>query len=188
MSYFAPQIPLMEKLYGSPEELSYTQTVTPQEYDRISGSMKHGRAHDITLYIKKDGGYIFTAKHLYPPGLFRAPSGGVRPGENFEDGAKREALEETGTDISLLKYILRIKVRFVNESKTIDWTSHIFSAEYIKGEIEPHDKREIREARLIYPDEIPGFIEKMRETRIGGLNYRAFLTGVVKKRLDSSSD
>ena len=186
MSYFAPQTPLMESSYGLPEELGYTQPVTPREYDRIFASMKHGRAHDITLYIGKDGGYIFTAKHFYPPGLYRAPSGGVKPGENFEDGAKREALEETGAEIKLLKYILRIKVRFENESKYIDWTSHIFTAEYIKGEIEPHDKHEIKEERLIYPDEIPGFISKMKATGIGGLNYRAFLTGEVKKRLDNT--
>lgn len=184
MSYLDPQIPQMEKLSGSPEELEYIQPVTPQEYDRIASSMKHGRAHDITLYIKKDGGYIFIAKHIYPPGLYRAPSGGVKPGEYFEDGAKREALEETGTEIRLLKYILRIKVRFENESRRIDWTSHIFSAEYMKGEIEPRDKNEIKETRLIYPEEIPGFIEIMKKVDIGGLNYRAFLTQEMMKRLD----
>jgi ADP-ribose pyrophosphatase YjhB (NUDIX family) len=175
----------MEKIYGSPDELDYTQPVTPREYERIRGSMKNGRAHDITLYIQKDGGYIFIAKHIYPPGLYRAPSGGVRPGESFEDGAKREALEETGTDIRLLRYFLRIRVRFESQSRRIDWTSHVFLAEHIKGDIESRDKGEIREARLIYPDEIPAFIEKMRGLDIGGMNYRAFLTEEVKKRLDS---
>jgi len=185
LNFLAPQIPRMEKLYGSPDELGYVQTVTPYEFERIARSMKNDRAHDITLYIRKDHGYIFIAKHFYPPGLYRAPSGGARPDENFEDGARREGREETGTDIELIKYIMRIKVRFENESDRIDWTSHIFLADYIDGEIEPYDKREIKEARLIYPDEIPGFVEKMRETKIGGLNYRAFLTEEVSKRLNS---
>lgn len=185
MSYLLPQVPLMETEYGRPDELSYIQHVTPEEFRRIAGSMKNGRAHDITLYIKKDNGYIFIAKPFYPPGLFRAPSGGVKPGENYAEGACREALEETGVDIKLVKYILRINVRFENGPDLIDWTSHIFLADYIRGTIDPRDKREIKEARLIYPHQIPGFIEKMKETNIGGLNYRAFLTAEMSKRLDS---
>ena len=78
---------------------------------------------------------------------------------------------------------MRINVRFENESDRIDWTSHIFLADYIKGDIEPYDKREIKEARLIYPEQIHGFAKKMRDTKIGGLNYRAFLTEEVGKRL-----
>jgi len=184
MSYVAPQIPRMEKLYGHPDKATFVQPVTPEEYERIALSMKNDRAHDITLYIRKDDGYIFIAKHFYPPGLYRAPSGGVRLDEDFRDGALREAREETGADIELMKYIMRINVRFENEFDRIDWTSHIFLADYIRGDIEPYDKREIKEARLVYPDEIPGFAEKMRETKIGGLNYRAFLTEEVGKRLE----
>jgi ADP-ribose pyrophosphatase YjhB (NUDIX family) len=185
LSYLAPQVPGMEKEYGRPDELNYVQKVTPDEYDRIARSMKQGRSHDITLYIRKDGGYIFIAKPFYPPGLFRAPSGGVNPNEDYQAGARREALEETGADIKLVKYILRIRVRFENESDIIEWTSHIFLADYINGDIDPHDKREIKEARLIYPHQIPGFMEKMKETKIGGLNYRAFLTGEMSKRLEN---
>jgi ADP-ribose pyrophosphatase YjhB (NUDIX family) len=183
LSFISPQIPAMEKLYGRPEETAYIQPVTPEEYERIARSMKHDRSHDITLYIRKDQGYIFIAKPFYPPGLFRAPSGGVRPDESFEDGAKREALEETGTEIDLVKYLLRINVRFQKTPDYIDWTSHIFLAEYVRGDIDPKDKREIKEARLITPDQIPGFAQKMRETRIGGLNYRAFLTEEVGRIL-----
>lgn len=183
MSFLAPQIPLMEKLYGRPDKIAFVQPVTPEEFERIARSMKNDRAHDITLYIKKDNGYIFIAKHFYPPGLYRAPSGGVGPGEDFQDGARREAREETGADIELIEYIMRINVRFENESDRIDWTSHIFLADYIKGDIEPYDKREIKEARLIYPEQIHGFAKKMRDTKIGGLNYRAFLTEEVGKRL-----
>ena len=183
MSYLAPQVPRMEKEYGRPDELSYLQKVTADEYERIARSMRDGRSHDITLYIRKDSGYIFIAKPFYPPGLFRAPSGGVKPDEDYEEGARREGLEETGTDIRLVNYIMRIKVRFEKSPDNIQWTSHIFMADYIKGKIEPLDKREIKEARLIFEHQIPGFIEKMKATGIGGLNYRAFLTTEMNKRL-----
>ncbi len=183
MSYIAPQVGSMEALYGKPEELSFVQAMTKRELSVVSGSMKNGRAHDITMYIKKNNGFIFIAKHFYPPGLFRAPSGGAVPNEHFEIAAKREALEETGTEIELEKYILRINVKFETEDEHINWVSHIFAADYISGDIKPRDVREIKEAKLIYPDEIPRFISAMRNSKISGLNYRAFLSEEANKRL-----
>ncbi len=173
----------MEMLYGKPDCLSTTQKMTAGELGVVRASMKEGRAHDITLYIKKGDGYIFIAKPFYPPGLFRAPAGGVRRGEDFESGAKREALEETGVDIELGKYILRINVRFQSPEKSIDWTSHIFTAQYRSGEIKPLDKEEIREAKVIHLHEIPRLKEMMLNSGSGGLIYRAYLTEESGKRL-----
>ena len=106
------------------------------------------------------------------------------PDEDFVDGARREAMEETGTEIELQKYLLRIGVRFIAAENHIDWISHIFLAEHVKGDIDPHDTREIREALLISPDQIPEFCELMRKTGVGGLNYRAFLTEEVGRILN----
>jgi 8-oxo-dGTP pyrophosphatase MutT (NUDIX family) len=145
--------------------------------------MRDGRAHDITLFIAKDDGYIFIAKPFYPPGLFRAPSGGVHPDEDFEAGAKREAIEETGVQIELVKYILRIEARFESSYDFIYWTTHIFTARYLSGNIEPQDKREISVARLVHLDEIPAFREIMLRDGRGGFRYRAFLTDEATRRL-----
>ncbi len=183
MSFVSAQTEQMEMRYGKPDYLNKTQKMTAEELAVVRASMKEGRAHDITLYIKKGDGYIFIAKPFYPPGLYRAPSGGVRRGEDFESGAKREALEETGVDIELEKYILRINVRFQSPEESLDWTSHIFTARYTGGEIEPLDRREIREAKLIYLHEIPRLQELMRSSGSGGLIYRAYLTEESVKRL-----
>lgn len=173
----------IEKLYGKPDCLSTTQRMTAEELAVVRASMKDGREHDVTLYIRKGDGYIFIAKPFYPPGLYRAPSGGVHRGEDFESGAKREALEETGVDIELERYILRINVRFRSPEESLDWASHIFTARYTGGEIEPGDKSEIREAKVVYLHEIPRLQEMMRNSGSGGLTYRAFLTEESAKRL-----
>lgn len=173
----------MERQFGIPDHLSTTQEMTPPQLDIVRASMKHGRSHDITLFIAKDNGYIFIAKPFYPAGLFRAPSGGVHPREDFIIGAKREALEETGAEITLNKYILRIAVRFFSGEAYIDWTSHIFTAAYLSGEIDPQDRHEISAARLVTLDEIPYFRELMLKSNLGGLRYRAFLTDEAIKRL-----
>lgn len=183
MNFMADQEKSMIALHGEPERLVTVQQVTPPELDTVRSSMKNGRAHDLTLYIRKDGGFIFIAKPFYPEGLFRAPSGGAKPGEDFDKAAGREALEETGVEIRLDRYLLRIDVRFQTDDDYIDWTSHIFLADYIGGEIRPRDTVEIKEARLIYPEQIPGIIDLMTRSGWGGMLYRAYLTRECYKRM-----
>jgi ADP-ribose pyrophosphatase YjhB (NUDIX family) len=183
VNYLQAQLDDMEGLFGRPDVVSKAQSMRPEELEVVRASMKDGRAHDITLYIEKDDGFIFIAKPFYPPGLYRAPSGGVKPGESFLDGARREAHEETGVSIELLKYFLRINVTFHSSSDSLDWVSHIFTARYTGGEIEPLDKAEIREARVVGRDEIPEMQEMMRNSGSSGLVYRAYLTEESLKRL-----
>jgi ADP-ribose pyrophosphatase YjhB (NUDIX family) len=173
----------MERRFGTPDRLSRIQPLAQSELDFIKSTVTGGRAHDITFFIARDDGYIFIAKPFYPPGLFRAPSGGVHPGEDFETGAKREAREETGVEIELEKYILRIAVRFQAPNDYFDWTTYIFTARYLSGNIDPQDKHEISAARLVRLDEIPCFREIMLSAGRGGFAYRAFLTDEAIKRL-----
>jgi 8-oxo-dGTP pyrophosphatase MutT (NUDIX family) len=183
VSYTDRVIVEMEDKYGVADEIFCTQDVDSHEFRRIHRSMSRGRTHDITLFVAKDNGFVFIAKHSYPEGLFRAPSGGLNKDEDFIVGAKREAFEETGLDIELERYVLRIRVRFQSSDGHIDWTSHVFMARHIAGAISPRDTYEIREARLVTLDEIPRFQEIMRKSNIGGFQYRAFLTDEVLKRL-----
>jgi 8-oxo-dGTP pyrophosphatase MutT (NUDIX family) len=164
-----------EENYGRPVHRTLDQTVSPEEYAIIAGSQKDGRAHDITLYIAHEGKIAVIAKPFYPPSLYRAPSGGLNPGESLEEGAQREAREETGLEISLTHYLLRTNVRFHEGDNTIDWQSHVFAAEAISAELAPTDTEEIREARWAAPEDFDGFCTLKRESGNGGLNYRAIL-------------
>lgn len=170
-----------EEKYGRPAHRTFDQTVTPEEYAIIAGSQKEGRSHDITLYIEHEGKIAVIAKPFYPPDLFRAPSGGLNPGESLEDGAQREAREETGLDISLTLYLLRTNIRFHEGDNTIDWQSHVFAAEAVSADLAPTDTKEIREARWATTDEFAGFCALKRESGNGGLNYRAILHEQVAK-------
>jgi ADP-ribose pyrophosphatase YjhB (NUDIX family) len=183
LTFLAEQVGEMESRFGTPDHLTRVQPTSQIDLERIRSTMVNGRAHDITIFISKDDGYIFIAKPFYPQGLYRAPSGGVHRGEDFEAGAKREAREETGVEVELERYILRIDVRFKSDDEYLDWTTHIFKAHYVSGEIDPLDKREIREARLIKSDEIPAFGEIMLSSGRGGFAYRAFLTEEALRRL-----
>lgn len=91
----------LEQKFGKPDEVSFACEMTEREFELVRASQKHGRAHDVTLFIIEDGRVVVISKPMYPPGAYRAPSGGIAAGESLEDGALREAYEETGLHISL---------------------------------------------------------------------------------------
>jgi 8-oxo-dGTP pyrophosphatase MutT (NUDIX family) len=166
----------IEQRFGIPRELSMSFPMNPSEFENLRDSMKDGRNSDVTLFIFKDNKIIVIAKPWYPKGLYRAPSGGLRPDEDLELCAIREAYEETGAKIELEKYILRIYVTFTSNENKVNWTSHVFTARYLSGDLKPVDTREIREVSLLSLDELVALKEKLLESDSGGLHYRAALT------------
>ncbi len=170
--------------YGKPNEATFRYDVSEKEHDLIKSSQKHGRNHDVTLYIRKDDKIAVIAKPFYPNGLYRAPSGGIHPGETFMDGLNREVGEEVGIKIAVDKFILRIAVTFVHEERIIEWRSFIFTADYISGDFSYTDKEEISEVRLAGWDEFKTFSKIMRRSDIGGLHYRAALHDKVAELID----
>lgn len=173
--------------YGQPVEESFSIPTTEKEYDRIKSSQKNGREHDVTLYIKKDDKFIVIAKHFYPPKMFRSMSGGINPGEDFESGAKREAMEETGCEIELKRFLLKTNVSFFIENdpdnREIIWHSFVFLADYVSGDFNFTDKHEIREVKLATLDDFESFKQIMLSLDLSGLHYRAALHDKVKELL-----
>ncbi|RKX25061.1 MAG: hypothetical protein DRP47_10425 [Candidatus Zixiibacteriota bacterium] len=173
----------MAARYGIPKAAGFVFPVSDKEYKRIRSSQKHGRKHDVTMYIFKDDQVIVIATPFYPPGMYRAPSGGLRPEESFKDGIARETFEETGCRIALEKFLLRTEVLFENAFGTIEWNSFVFQARYVGGDFEFTDHREIREVRLAHLEEFSGFAKIMRSMDIGSLHYRASLHEAIEPLL-----
>jgi 8-oxo-dGTP pyrophosphatase MutT (NUDIX family) len=176
-------VQLVADKYGYPPVISMNVPVSEDEYDFIRSTQKFGRCHDITLYIFKGNQVIVTAKHHYPQGLYRAPSGGLKPGEDFLEGTYREAMEETGCKIKLLKYILQVNAAFTFGRRYIPWRTHVFTARHVSGKIKPIDIREIREARLADMAEFDTYGKIIAGMESGGLHYRARLHNEVLKFL-----
>lgn len=176
----------IEGIYGRPVERSVRFEMDAREFNGLKKSQKNGRSHDVTLFIRKAGRFIVIAKHFYPPNLYRAPSGGINPGEDFVLGSKREAREETGCEIDLRQYIMRITVDFFHRSETVNWTSHIFLADYLSGELIPQDTHEIREVSLASPEDFSDHRKIMLASSVGGLHYRAYLQDEVLHELEET--
>ncbi len=176
---------MIEK-YGEPVRESFRIPLSDQEHAYIRSTQRRGRRHDVTLYIFKDDQLIVTAKHPYPPGLYRPPSGGCDPGEPIEDGAKREAHEETGCEIEIERFLMITNVEFYKRTDPddiIDWNSFVLKARYVSGDFNFTDTHEIREVRLASLDDFDEFERLAYDTGKGGLNYRAQLHRAVERVL-----
>jgi ADP-ribose pyrophosphatase YjhB (NUDIX family) len=166
----------LEQKYGVPRTLRTAYTMSQQGFDLLKWSMRNGRAHDVTLFISKKDKIAVIRKPSYPPGVYRPPSGGVERGEDFETGARREAYEETGLEIQLQKYLLRVYVDFSFEGETVFWTSHVFTAQAMGGHLQPVDTKEIAGARWASFNELKtNLLKALQQSESAGLKYRAEL-------------
>lgn len=180
----------LEEKYGKPLEVSMQHELRPFEFNVVKFSMRNGREHDVTMFIRKKDDpqkIAVIRKHFFPQGAYRAPSGAARPPENLEEGIIRETMEETGLLIDIKRYILRIKALFTCKGKKIDWTTHVFEAVEKEGVLAPHDTDEIEEARWASLDELQGKIrDKLLETDWELFRYRVALTDLAIEQMEGS--
>jgi len=170
---------------GRPEVLTWRYPIGPAEMDMVVSSTRGGRRlHDVTLFIFNPAGRLaLIRKHHFPPGVWRAPGGGVNPGEEFAAGAAREALEETGLDVRVTRYLLRVHVTFTEGDREQPWTTHVVLAE-ADGEPATRDPREVEAAKWGTLEELCGPIAvAMLETGRGLFTYRVALHRTVAQLL-----
>jgi ADP-ribose pyrophosphatase YjhB (NUDIX family) len=110
----------------------------------------------VTLFILNGERLALIRKPQFEPGIWRPPGGGVKPGEDFVEGVTREALEETGLDVELQRYLVAAEARFLHEPDDVPWRTHVFLATTDEDELEPRDHEEIAGARWGTLDELAG--------------------------------
>src|SRR4051812_34531729 len=90
--------------YGEPVRLSWEGEISEVEHGLVTYDPR--RMHDVTFFVVSGQRIVLIRKPMFEPGIWRPPGGGVKPGEPFEAGVEREALEETGLRIRLRRYLV----------------------------------------------------------------------------------
>ena len=145
----------LRRRYGPPATLRWSGDVSEAEY-RIA-TYNPARTHDVTLFIlDPDDRIALIQKHHFPPDIWRPPGGGIKPGEDFADGAVREALEETGLHVALERYLVAADALFRWDGHELAWRTHVFLARTDDRTPEPRDAAEIAAARFVTLAELAG--------------------------------
>ncbi len=135
----------VEALLGRPAEVTWTYPISESEMAMVVSSTRgQTRLHDVTLFIFDAGGQLaLIRKPSYPEGAWRAPGGGINRGEPFMDGAAREAMEETGLTVQLMRYVLRVHIIFTCGDQIQPWTTHVLTATAQSDTLQTLDPHEI---------------------------------------------
>lgn len=108
------------------------------------------------VVIKEDGKYLLVQeKQPKAYGLWNFPAGRVDQGDTIEQAAIREAKEESGYEVELIK-----KIDIYQESAS-EPPKHAFEAKIVSGDLKfPED--ELLDARWFTLDEIKSMKDKLR--------------------------
>ncbi len=162
--------------YGEPRVLELELEISTAELDLVEHSTRRGRHHDVTFFVISGERVALIQKPHYEPDLWRPPGGGLKPGEGFEAGARREALEELGVEIELRRYLVRTEALFTCGETAIPWATHVFSAATASARLAPIDTHEISAARWGTLEELAGPIRaRLLETGRALWRYRVAL-------------
>ena len=153
--------PLRER-YGEPALLEWEGEISEREHALATYNPK--RTHDVTLFILNGERLALIRKPQFEPGVWRPPGGGVKAGEDFVEGVRREAFEETGLRVELQRYLVAAQARFHYDDRVVEWRTHVFLATTTDEHLAPRDREEIAGARWGTLDELGG---PLRERLLG---------------------
>ncbi|MFA5536109.1 MAG: NUDIX hydrolase [Bacillota bacterium] len=173
----------LENNFGIPREYSFKQEILKKEMVMLKASQKWGRSHDFTFFItnKKDKIAVIR-KHQQPLGFYRAPSGGIDPGENILDGINREIFEELGIKATIRTYLVRMNVLFQHQMERVPWVTHVLMAHTHADTLKPIDIEEIKEAKWVDWKDLQGSIQNnLNNSPYGLFHYRVHLTDIIAK-------
>jgi ADP-ribose pyrophosphatase YjhB (NUDIX family) len=170
--------------YGEPSVLEWSGEVSEREWH--TATYDPGRTHDVTLFILHDEQLALIRKPTFPPDVWRPPGGGVKPGEDFVEAVKREALEETGLEVELERYLVEARASFNYELEALDWRTHVFLAHTKDEAIATRDTEEIAEARWGTLAELAGPLrERLLATGRAFWRYRVALHDAALRAIES---
>ncbi len=103
----------------------------------------------VSVVISNLEGDVLLLRHSYGPQVWALPGGGMKPGEDPEDCARREVREELGLTLGKVESVAVLE----EELSGSPHTAHIFTA--ISNERPRPDGREVVEARYFPTHSLP---------------------------------
>jgi len=101
------------------------------------------RAGEVVLLLRRrNGRYLVHTKAFYPQGVYRLPSGGIKPGEDLVEAVRREAAEETSLEVDIEAFLAVVRHHFHRRHREMVYTSYLFLLQELGGTLRPADAGE----------------------------------------------
>jgi len=128
--------------YGNPVEHAVEIPVSLETLNYWR-DLKDGRTAEVVLLIRRRNGcYLLHTKTFYPEGIYRLPTGGIHAGEDLIEAARREAVEETGLDVAVERFLGVLRHRFVHGEQEFHFTSYLIELVETGGTLRAQDEDE----------------------------------------------
>jgi 8-oxo-dGTP pyrophosphatase MutT (NUDIX family) len=170
--FIEQQIRTLADTYGSPQQAVIT--LADQRFDPYAMTDRYG---EVCMVIRRPSGHLITMrKSVYPPGVFRLPTGGIHHDEAILTALLRETAEETGLDVQVQRFLCAVGYRGpADPPDQIGFASFAFLLDELGGTLAPQDSTEQLEAfGFLHPHELPtlaGHLEQLdpvMDRAIGG--------------------
>ena len=161
---------------------------------------KDDRFGEVCMVVRRPNGTLLVSiKTFYPRGAYRLPTGGIHHGEQIGDALVREAHEETGLELEVMRFLAHITYVAPDDPAPLFHT-FAFLLEERGGTLGALDKSEqIADWREIRPEELAGvarFLDDLRSEGTAGVGgswrawgkFRAVVHRVVHDALVTSPD
>jgi 8-oxo-dGTP pyrophosphatase MutT (NUDIX family) len=178
--------------YGAPVARTVQYDVT---YDTFLywELVRRKRTAEVVLLLRRPNGrYVVHTKAFYPQGTYRLLSGGVKPGEALVPAVRREALEETGLEVRIERFLGQIEHQFRHKGRCLPFTSYLFVVSDDGGEIASNDPgEEITDYREVALEElltVADELESLPEDWIDWGRFRAVPHRLAVELLSQDDD
>ena len=119
--------------HGEPITRSYRLPIEENSVAYWQRVLAKRHSEVIFLIRRTNGLYVTHTKASYPSGVYRLPSGGIKPGEDLLTALWREATEETNLALHIERFLIIIHYRFEYGENRFPFTSYLFSLQERDG-------------------------------------------------------
>lgn len=173
-------------------------TNEPDYFEHGREMAKEGWIGDAGVWVTDNADRVLLIRHQGSSDCWGTPGGGHEPGETMEETARREVLEETGTECSITGVLFARRKTIVHESdpdQRLYMLTVEFKADYESGEVTIGDG-DILEAKWFAepPEAVHDFIEgKVEEWDLDDIHINSHCSNCTYEstgshRTDSTRD
>jgi ADP-ribose pyrophosphatase YjhB (NUDIX family) len=160
----AQEIVALEQTYGPFARQHCRLAVGGLHLEYWGEKVLRDRRGEVVLVIQRDSGEVLLhTKTLYPPGVYRLPSGGVSWGEAVSASLRREVYEETGFTAWEERLLGLVSYDFRDDDRSVSFVSYVFLLTGVQGSPDVKDEDErISGFKWVPVSELPAVAAALR--------------------------